>query len=149
LPKSCVNPLSAYATLAGSAFLAATIVPAQSELVLAKLLAEGAHSTPLLLLSATAANTLGSVVNWGLGRAMTGSSARRFLRIAPERLERGRRLYERWGAWSLLLAWVPFIGDPLTVVAGALRLRLMLFVPLVAIGKAARYAALAIAVLGI
>ena len=57
------------------------------------------------------------------------------------------RLYERWGAWSLLLAWVPFIGDPLTVAAGALRLRLAMFVPLVAAGKAARYAVLAYAVL--
>jgi membrane protein YqaA with SNARE-associated domain len=140
-------PLSAYSTLAGSAFLAATIAPAQSELVLAALLAEGAHSTPLLLLAATVANTLGSVVNWALGRALTGPAARRWVPIAPERLERARRLYERWGAWSLLLAWVPFIGDPLTIAAGAMRLRLVLFVPLVAAGKAARYAALAYAVL--
>ena len=142
-----MTPLSAYSALAGSAFLAATIFPAQSELVLAALLAEGSHSTALLLLAATVANTLGSVVNWALGRALTGSAARRWLRIAPARLEQARRLYERWGAWSLLLAWVPFIGDPLTVAAGALRLRLALFVPLVAAGKAARYAALAYAVL--
>jgi membrane protein YqaA with SNARE-associated domain len=101
----------------------------------------------LLLLAATVANTLGSVVNWALGRALTGSRARRWLRIRPERLARAQRLYERWGAWSLPLAWVPFIGDPLTIAAGALRLRLVLFVPLVAAGKAARYAALAYAVL--
>jgi membrane protein YqaA with SNARE-associated domain len=142
-----LTPLSAYSALAGSAFLAATIFPAQSELVLAALLAEGEHSTALLLLAATVANTLGSVVNWALGRALTGPAARRWLRIAPERLEQARRLYERWGAWSLLLAWVPFIGDPLTVAAGALRLRLVLFLPLVAAGKAARYAVLAYAVL--
>ena len=47
----------------------------------------------------------------------------------------------------MLLAWVPFIGDPLTVAAGAMKLRLSLFLPLVAAGKAARYAALAYAVL--
>ena len=142
-----MTPLAAYSALAGSAFLAATVFPAQSELVMGALLAEREHSIALLLLVGTAANTLGSVVNWGLGRALTGSAARRWLRIRPGRLERAQRLYERWGAWSLLLAWVPFIGDPLTVAAGALRLPLLLFVPLVAAGKAARYAALAFAVL--
>jgi membrane protein YqaA with SNARE-associated domain len=142
-----LTPTAAYSALAGSAFLAATVFPAQSELVFAALLAEETHSAPLLLLVATVANTLGSAVNWALGRALTGSSARAWLRLPPERLERARGLFERWGAWSLLFAWVPFIGDPLTVVAGALRVRLTLFLPLVALGKAARYAALAWAVL--
>lgn len=142
-----MTPLAAYSALAGSAFLAATVFPAQSELVMGALLAEREHSTALLLLVGTVANTLGSVVNWALGRALTGSAGRRWLRIRPERLERAQRIYERWGAWSLLLAWVPLIGDPLTVAAGALRLRLWRFVPLVAAGKAARYAALAFAVL--
>jgi membrane protein YqaA with SNARE-associated domain len=142
-----LTPLAAYSALAGSAFLAATVFPAQSEVVMAALLAEREHSAALLLIVGTAANTLGSVVNWALGRALTGSAARRWLRIRPERLERAQHLFERWGAWSLLLAWVPVIGDPLTVAAGAMRLRLWRFVPLVAAGKAARYATLAFAVL--
>jgi membrane protein YqaA with SNARE-associated domain len=142
-----LSPLPAYSALAGSAFLAATIFPAQSELVLGALLVERAHSTALLLLVATVANTAGSVVNWALGRALTGAAARQWLRISSARMTRAQEIYERWGAWSLLLAWVPIIGDALTVAAGALRLPLLWFVPLVAVGKAARYAALAWAVL--
>ena len=61
--------------------------------------------------------------------------------------ERARRLYERWGAWSLLLAWVPVLGDALAIAAGAMKLRLAIFLPLVAVGKASRYAVLAYAVL--
>ena len=142
-----MTPLPAYSALAGSAFLAATVVPAQSELVLGVLLLEGEHSTALLLGVATLANTAGAVVNWGLGRALAGEWAWTLLRIKPERLARARRLYERWGAWSLLFAWLPILGDPLTVAAGAMKLKLAWFLPLVAAGKAARYAALAYAVL--
>ena len=142
-----MTPISAYSTLAGSAFLAATVFPAQSELVLSALLLEGEHSAPLLLLVATLANTAGSLVNWGLGRGLAAPLVQRLMRLNPERLNRARRLYERWGAWSLLLAWVPVIGDALTVAAGAMRLRLAVFLPLVALGKASRYAALAWAVL--
>lgn len=142
-----MTPLSAYSALAGSAFLAATVVPAQSELVLGALLAEGEHSPALLLLVATVANSLGSVVNWALGRGLAAPLAQKLMRLRPERLDRAQRLYRRWGAWSLLLAWVPIIGDALTVAAGAMRLRLVVFLPLVAIGKAARYAVIAYAVL--
>jgi membrane protein YqaA with SNARE-associated domain len=140
-------PLAAYSALAGSAFLAATLFPAQSELVLGALLAEGEHSPALLLLVATVANTLGSVVNWALGRGLAAPLAQRLMQPKPERLDRARRLYERWGAWSLLLAWVPIIGDALTVAAGAMKLRLTIFLPLVGAGKAARYAVVALAVL--
>ena len=142
-----MTPLSAYSALAGSAFLAATVVPAQSELVLGALLAEGEHSPALLLLVATVANSLGSVVNWALGRGLAAPLAQKLMRLRPERLDRARALYKRWGAWSLLLAWVPVIGDALTVAAGAMRLRLVVFLPLVAIGKAVRYAVIAYAVL--
>jgi membrane protein YqaA with SNARE-associated domain len=145
--RARVTPFSAYSALAGSAFLAATVVPAQSELVLAALLAEGEHSPALLLLVATVANSLGSVVNWGLGRGLAAPLAQKLMGVKPERLERAGRLYRRWGAWSLMLAWLPLIGDALTVAAGAMRLRLAIFLPLVAAGKAARYAVIAYAVL--
>ena len=56
--------------------------------------------------------------------------------------DRAARMFERYGLWSLLFAWVPVVGDPLTVVAGALRVPFLPFLVLVAIGKVARYMAI-------
>lgn len=140
--------LGIYAGLFAVAFLAATILPAQSELGLAGLILSGSNSVVLLVAVASAGNTLGAVVNWGLGRGVERFSGRRWFPVTPERLERAAGWYRRYGRWSLLLSWVPFIGDPLTVAAGVLREPLATFLLLVAIAKTGRYivvAALAVA----
>jgi membrane protein YqaA with SNARE-associated domain len=122
-----------YVTLFAVAFGAATILPLQSEAMLAGLLL--ADYEPILLVAvASAGNVLGSVVNWAIGRKV-------------ETL-RNRRWYRRYGKWSLLLSWVPVVGDPLTVIAGAMREPLPTFVALVAVAKAGRYVALTVLVLG-
>ena len=93
-------------------------------------------------------NVLGSVVNWALGRWLAHFSDRRWFPIDERAYARAAGWYNRFGVWSLLLAWVPVIGDPLTAVAGALRVPFLRFVALVTFGKAARYVFIALAVAG-
>lgn len=126
--------------LFAAAFLAATVFPFQSEVLLLGLLAAGRHGVWELLAVASLANTLGSVANWALGRFLIRFQDRRWFPVKAAAYERARRLYLRWGLWSLLFAWLPLVGDPLTVAAGALRVRLPVFVALVALGKTGRYA---------
>lgn len=135
--------LSAYAALFLAAFVAATLLPAQSESVLAGLLVAGGHSPVLLVLVAGIGNVLGSLVNYMLGRAALRFRDRRWFPAGPAALERASRWYGRYGRWSLLLSWAPLIGDPLTVAAGIMREPLWSFLLLVATAKFTRYALLA------
>ena len=137
-----MTELSVYGGLFLASLLAATVLPFQSEVVLVGLLAAGDRPWWLLLLVASVGNTLGSVVNWAMGRFLLRFQDRRWFPATREAMARVESWYRRYGIWSLLLAWAPFIGDPLTVVAGALRARLASFVLMVAIGKTARYAVL-------
>ena len=122
--------------------MAATLLPGSSEALLAGLLAAGKGEPWLLFVVATVGNTLGSVINWLLGRAIERFRDRRWFPVSAAQYESASRTFKRYGTWSLLFAWLPFVGDPLTVVAGALRVPFLPFVILVAIGKAARYAAI-------
>jgi len=134
--------------LFASAFLSATLLPGSSEVALIALLALGKHDPWLLVAVATVGNVLGSVVNWVLGRWFAHYSGKRWFPIDEKAYARAVGWYNRFGVWSLLLAWLPVIGDPLTAVAGALRVPLLRFVVLVTIGKAARYVFIALAVAG-
>jgi membrane protein YqaA with SNARE-associated domain len=131
-----------------SAFLSATLLPGSSEAALIALLALGKHDPALLVAVATLGNVLGSVVNWALGRWFAHFSGRRWFPVGERAYARAAGWYNRFGVWSLLLAWVPVICDPLTAVAGALRVPFLRFVALVTLGKAARYVFIALAVAG-
>ncbi len=133
-----------YISLFLSAFFAATIFPAQSELVLLYLLQDRSNSVVLLLLAATVGNVLGAVVNYGLGYYVHRFKDRRWFPASPQQLEKAQRAYARWGRYSLLASWVPIIGDPITVVAGVLRDRFTVFLALVTVAKAGRYLVLAV-----
>ena len=124
-----------------SAFLAATILPFSSEVVLGAALADDSLNRWVLWTAATAGNTLGAVINWGLGRFAAHYRDRRWFPTSPDKLHRAEAWFQRYGIWSLLMAWLPLVGDALTVVAGVLRVRFTVFVLLVGIGKGARYAA--------
>lgn len=137
---------AAYAGLFVAAFLAATIIPAQSELVLAGMISTGRYDLPTLLAVATAGNSLGSLANWMLGRLVERFRDRTWFPLSPGRLKHAERRYRRWGKWSLLLSWAPVIGDALTLVAGVLRVRLIVFLPLVVVAKGGRYLVVAWAV---
>jgi membrane protein YqaA with SNARE-associated domain len=131
--------LAEYGALFAAAFLSATILPAQSEAVLFGMLVSERYSEWLLIAVASAGNTLGSVVNWLLGRSLAHFEGRRWFPVKREQMARAEMWYHRYGRWSLLMSWVPIIGDPLTLVAGVLREPLPVFIALVAIAKTARY----------
>jgi membrane protein YqaA with SNARE-associated domain len=133
------------AGMAGAAFVAATLLPAQSEAVFVGLLAAGTVDPLMLFLVASLANTAGSVVNWWLGRLIAQHGVEKLpprLRPDPRRLDQAQGWFARFGWPSMLFAWLPIAGDPLTFVAGTLNYPLVRFIGLVFIGKAARYAAL-------
>lgn len=140
-----MEALAALGLMAGAAFVAATLLPAQSEAVFVGLLAAGSVDPALLFIVASLANTAGSVVNWWLGRLIAIGGIERLparLRPDPDRFTRAQRWFARFGWPSLLFAWLPIGGDPLTFVAGSLNYPLGRFVLLVLTGKTARYALL-------
>ncbi|MEM6712961.1 MAG: YqaA family protein [Pseudomonadota bacterium] len=134
---------AAYTVMFVSAFLAATVFPAQSELILIGFLTAGDHSVLGMLTVASIGNVLGSVVNYYLGLGIQTFRDKPWFPGNEERLAQGRRFYQRYGRWSLLLAWTPIIGDPLTVIAGVMREPLWSFLILVTISKVTRYVSLA------
>ncbi|MBL8583390.1 MAG: DedA family protein [Rhizobiaceae bacterium] len=125
------------------AFVAATILPAQSEAALVGLLILGKQAPALLVIVATVGNVLGSVSNWLLGRWIERYRHRRWFPVSNQALDRATGWYRRWGRWSLLFSWAPLGGDALTVAAGILREPLWSFLFLVTAAKAARYVAIA------
>ncbi|MBP1871915.1 membrane protein YqaA with SNARE-associated domain [Ensifer adhaerens] len=133
-----MNELATYAGLFVVALAAATILPMQSEAVLAGLLIAD-YSPWLLITVASIGNVLGSVVNWLLGRGIERFRHRRWFPASDTGLKRAQRWYHRYGKWTLLMSWVPIVGDPLTVVAGVMKEPLTHFVVLVAIAKVTRY----------
>ena len=121
-----------YLSLFLSSFLAATLLPAQSEAVLALQLASNKNELWYLILIAT-------LVNWYLGKFFTQYKEKKWFPIKANQLEKGERYYRKYGRFSLLLSWVPIIGDPITLVAGILKEPLWSFLILVTIAKGLRY----------
>jgi len=130
--------MTAYLLLFASAFLAATILPFSSEVVLFSLLRDGGDPVTLVVV-ATLGNTLGSVVNWALGLYLLHFQDRRWFYFSRDQIDKAQRWYQRFGFWSLLFAWLPIGGDALTLIAGIMKLRLWLFLLLVGTGKGLRY----------
>jgi membrane protein YqaA with SNARE-associated domain len=134
-----MSDLAAYLSMFSSALVAATLLPAQSEAVLVSLVLGGAQPVWALVTVASAGNVLGAVINWLLGRSIERFRDRRWFPVGPAALASAQTRYQRWGKWSLLLSWMPIIGDPLTLAAGFLREPLPVFLLFVTIAKTARY----------
>ena len=134
-----VAPWLAYLSLFLIAFIAATLLPAYSELLLVGLLASGFD--PLLLWAwATAGNTLGAAVNWALGRYLLHFQDRPWFPFREGGLAKSQAWFQHYGVWSLLMAWMPIGGDALTFIAGTMKVRFGVFFVLTGIGKGLRYA---------
>ena len=128
-----------YLSLFTISFLAATILPFSSELTLAGLIVTSNYDNLLLLIVASFGNVLGSVVNWALGSDSRNLTTKKWFPFKETQIERSSKWFRKFGKWSLLFAWVPVLGDPLTLVAGILRVKFIDFIILVAIGKVSRY----------
>jgi len=133
----------AYIGLFISAFVAATVLPMQSEAVLVGLLMAASHPISVLVIVATIGNVLGAVINWYLGRYLLKFKEKRWFPSSQHQLERAQNCYRRYGRWTLLCSWLPIIGAHLTVVAGLMRAPLISFVILVTIADGTRYILLA------
>ncbi len=121
-----------------SAFLAATILPLSSEIVLTALLLSGLSPFALIIV-ATTGNVLGAFTNYALGYWASLSIIEKRIKLSKEEFKRAEKHFKKYGIFSLCFAWVPIIGDPLTVMAGLLRIRILWFFILVTAGKFTRY----------
>lgn len=134
--------LSALAGLFVAAFIAATIIPFQSEIIFVGLLVAELGPVVLVVVVASIANTLGAFVNYAIGAQIDRFNSHKWFPLKPDQLERARHWFQDWGKWSLLLSWLPVVGWT-TVIAGTLRTPLWQFALLVGVAKTARYIALA------
>ena len=127
------SPVAGLWGLAASAFLSATVLPGNSEIVLVGVLAKFPTLLWQCILVATVANALGGMTSYGIGR------------VHPKKPENSQAFawLQRYGEWMLLLSWVPLIGDALCVAAGWLRITPWLTLLMLGIGKCARYVVIA------
>ncbi len=130
-----------YIGLFVTAFLAATILPLSSEIALSALLLSGLSPVTLVIV-ATMGNVLGSLTNYALGYWAGLLAVKKWLRMSENDFARAEERFIKYGLFALCFAWVPIIGDPITVMAGVLRIRLRWFLILVAAGKLLRYVAI-------
>ena len=122
-----------------SAFGAATLLPLQSEAVLVGLLAQTQYPVGLLVAVASLGNILGSCVNWWLGLKVEQYKNKKWFPVSEQKMLQAQGIYQKYGFWSLLLSWVPVIGDPITLIAGLLKENFVRFVVMVCIAKIGRY----------
>jgi membrane protein YqaA with SNARE-associated domain len=118
-----------------SVLLSATLLPMQSEIVLSTFLLQKPHQMLILIIVASIGNTLGSLVNWWLGLNILKFRQHRYFPITEKKLEKAQKFYQRYGYCSLLMSWVPVVGDPLTLIAGVMREPLWRFMCIVLLAK--------------
>ncbi len=131
--------MTSYLSLLLISFLAATILPVSSEFALAALINANDHNSFALIGIASLGNILGSIFNWLLGFYLFKFINKKWFPFKENQKNAAFRRFRKLGVYSLLFAWVPIIGDPLTFIAGILKVNFLLFLVLVSIGKISRY----------
>ncbi|MFY8326955.1 YqaA family protein [Pseudoalteromonas sp. ZZD1] len=129
----------AYLSLFLTAFISATLLPSSSEIVLTAMITQGDYLLWLLWLAATVGNVLGSCINYWLGTQVMRFKDRKWFPVSQTNIDKAQVRFEKYGVYSLLFAWLPIVGDPLTVVGGIFKVRWWTFLWLVTLGKGARY----------
>lgn len=128
-----------YFLIFASAFAAATLLPFYSEVLVVAGLLKDPDSWPLIWLVASLGNTIGAAVNWWMGGYLLHFQEHRWFPFKTDKLSTAQKWYQKYGVWSLLLAWAPVGGDALTFIAGVMKVRFDLFFLLTFIGKSVRY----------
>ena len=134
-----MNETEVYITLFSTSFISSTLLPGHSELILTAFIYSNKFPVLTLVLVASLGNILGSVLNWYLGFYFVKFKQKKWFPISHSQLEKSSLWFTNYGKWTLFLSWVPFIGDPLTVVAGILRIPIITFLIIVSISKILRY----------
>lgn len=122
-----------------SSLLSATILPGQSEIALTSLIILNNHSLSFLVFIASLGNVLGSLLNWFIGCKLERFKKKKWFPVTELQLKKASNWYHKYGKWTLLLSWVPFVGDPITIVAGIFRISIMHFILIVSFAKTMRY----------
>jgi len=135
-----VSDLLSLASLFASSFLSATLLPGNSEVVLVAMLLSGVSQPWLLVVIATMGNSLGGLTNVILGRFFP-------LRKTSRWQEKAAGWLKRYGAATLLLSWMPVMGDLLCLLAGWMRISWGPVLFFLCLGKALRYVLVALATL--
>ena len=119
--------------------MVATIIPFGSEAYFITLLSLEKYNHFILFVVASVGNVLGSLFNWICGFYINFFIKKSWFPINNKIIDRGNKLFTKYGKWSLLISWFPLIGDPMTFAAGTLRYPIIPFLVLVSIGKVGRY----------
>ena len=134
-----MNEIEVFITLFISSFISSTILPGHSEITLTAFIFLNKYPIINLIFIASLGNILGSTLNWCLGFHFVKFKEKKWFPINKRQLEKASLWFLNYGKWSLFLSWVPFVGDPLTVVAGVLRVPIITFLIIVSISKILRY----------
>lgn len=122
-----------------SAFLAGSIFPLSSEVVMLALLAAGLDPWQLVIYG-TIGNVLGSMLNYGIGMLGRIDWIEKYLHVNKKELDRAKRFMAGRGAWMGFFFFLPVIGEGITIVLGLMRSNVAITIISVIIGKFLRYA---------
>ena len=134
-----MSSIEVYIILFTSSFASSTILPGHSEITLIALITQKKYEVFYLVFFASLGNILGSVLNWYLGLYFLKFKNKKWFPFNENQIKKVSKSFLEYGKWSLLLSWVPFIGDVLTLVAGMFRVPLYQFVVIVSVAKVSRY----------
>ena len=134
-----MSSIEVYFILFASSFSSSTILPGHSELTLTAFITQREYETIYLIIVASIGNVLGSIVNWYLGLYLIKFKNKKWFPLNEKNMNNSSKWFLKYGKWSLLLSWVPFVGDGLTLIAGVLKVPLYEFVLLVTVAKVTRY----------
>ena len=129
--------------------ISASIIPAQGELIMFALLASGKYTDWLLLTVACAGTVLGVSINWILGRYLSKFQNEKWFPVKGTYIEKAKTLFDKHGRAALLMAGIPLIGDPITIVAGALKVNFGFYLITAGLSKCARYGLVFLIYMGI
>jgi membrane protein YqaA with SNARE-associated domain len=134
-----MSSFEVYFILFISSFVSSTILPGNSELTLTAFISQREYETMYLIIIASIGNVSGSIVNWYLGLNFIKFKNKKWFPFKEKNIKNSSKWFLKYGKWSLLISWVPFIGDGLTLIAGISKLPLNEFIIFVTIAKVARY----------